>query len=470
MGQSPKTEDVMLPILKILKNRRELNYWEMTDRTMVHFGLSKRRYTTAWNSMHHLATLAKRNMLHAGLLQKKQGLFHISNLGLQVLKQRPEKIDHVFLRKFRMNVFPNIPTNTINDKHGDKIARLNNLITRTRGIVMSRQKGAYMSEIRMILGISQEEMSGISERVIRIDGISKRDIRYKGMLLDILFAYSDGTKKTGRIRARPKQHLEAITRQMVRRHKTEKMRVKKHLREELTAEFVKSRSMKKIFSNHPDLAREKIILHVRTNLRLPKRLRQLEQKGAIHPDPDWSLYIALFAVNHYGWDKGKNADHVIWLAQQLAEQMRQFVNTRRKTDFEDSTEMYSDSITTATAVWIATAELHMQYGVDKYFSNKQIVDKTRDLGLLDISYATIAAHVTDHCVANIPATLGNHRKLYRISYGKYRLYRNGDYHNPERRHAEVEPRVANMPNEYRHVLDWYHKTYCKVNPSVKFAI
>ncbi len=115
-----------------------------------------------------------------------------------------------------------------------------------------------------------------------------------------------------------------ITRLVVLEHWANEEELVKELRQRLTKEFVGLRSMAKLMENNPDIPKETAKCHARTSLRLPDELRKIENEGGgLHPDPECSLQIALFAVNHYDWDGSEeNRDEVTRMAQSISKYMQ----------------------------------------------------------------------------------------------------------------------------------------------------
>ena len=85
----------------------------------------------------------------------------------------------------------------------------------------------------------------------------------------------------------------------------------KKLRRRLTEEYMECRSMAQVIRNNPGLRERAVWKHVRTSMRLPERLRELENRGDLHPDPDKSLRIALFAADHYRWDGDEDTEEAV---------------------------------------------------------------------------------------------------------------------------------------------------------------
>jgi len=119
------------------------------------------------------------------------------------------------------------------------------------------------------------------------------------------------------------------------------------------------------------------------------------------------------------------------------------------------------SLTTANAVWIATALLHSENDENKTFACKEIFQKVRDQNLVQTEDVTVFAHISTHCVANTKPWPNVHRKLLRVATGRYRLYKPGDDFHPSRKNGQSAPLADEVPPKYRNLIDWYHNEYCK---------
>ena len=99
----PTFEDVMLPLLEFLSNSSERNYSEVTDYLSSHFKLTpemlKMEKPSGGNYFYNKIGWAKTYLVRAGILHKKNKIFQISALGLDILKENPSRIDRVFLRE-----------------------------------------------------------------------------------------------------------------------------------------------------------------------------------------------------------------------------------------------------------------------------------------------------------------------------------------------------------------------------------
>ena len=112
----PAYDDFMLPLLEFLSDSKEHGYTEVVDYFIKFFKItdeeSKMEKESGGTLLYNRLGWAKTYLTKAGLLEKKSGSFLISTVGLDVLKQKPEKIDKKFLRRFdSFLVFQNIKSN-----------------------------------------------------------------------------------------------------------------------------------------------------------------------------------------------------------------------------------------------------------------------------------------------------------------------------------------------------------------------
>ena len=115
--------------------------------------------------------------------------------------------------------------------------------------------------------------------------------------------------------------------------------------------------------------------------------------------------------------------------------------------------------TVPVAVWVATATLHFDEGIDKEFPVQKIHDKVVEQGIYGKkSKKTIDSNITLYCVANTEPW-SQHRKLYRARPATYRLYRPGDDAHGARR-GPIAPDPDELPDAYKHLLAWYADEYC----------
>ncbi len=487
----PTFENIMLPLLEFLSDSHKRDYSEVTNYLASYFKLTQKslkiQKPSGGSYFYNKIGWAKTYLTRAGVLQKKAKVFQISTLGLDVLKQKPPRIDRAFLHRLSENALhesesdkkhsqnQNIHT-AQEPSHEEYMNRLNCLIDKMLRLVKSSQSGAYMSDIRMLLDISQEEMSGVTTRLIRIDGVSKKEIVHDGMLKDILFRYDEPVDDIESNDIAQNEYIEqtsvqttdsidVIAQQMIDQYYANR-KLDKSLQHSLTMEYLKSRSIESVIENHPDLSEKDIRRHVRTPLRLPDELRVLNETG-LHPDPKYSLYIALFATDHYQWNGEKDVEeNVIHMAKLLSRYVMS-LNKSPSGKYEKSQDgIKGGTLSTAIAVWIAVATLHKEHGMDTVFSKQLITDKMIQQKLCNVSYKTISVHISSHCVANAPTTMSAvHRKLYRVGPGAYRLYKRGESCHPTRERCKIAPLPIQMSDEYKDLRRWYDEEYCRANDS-----
>ena len=272
-------------------------------------------------------------------------------------------------------------------------------------------------------------------------------------------------KKIVKADIKNEDNIDIIAQQMIDNY-SKRNKLDKNLQRNLTNEYLESRSIKSIIKNHPDIPKANILQHLKTPLRLPKRLKELNETG-LHSDPKYSLHIALFATDYYEWDSrgGDTEDKVVDLAKTLAVH----VNTnmpKNKQQMTKSSNVDGYGLSAAIATWIAVALLHKEHGMNAIFSRDNIIEKTIEKKLCNVSWKTLSDHVSGYCVANSPTTTSSaHRKTYRVASGVYRLYRRGEPHHPTRLHCKIAPLPVQLPDEYKDLRRWYDEEYCKANIS-----
>ena len=116
-------------------------------------------------------------------------------------------------------------------------------------------------------------------------------------------------------------------------------------------------------------------------------------------------------------------------------------------------------VTLPTAVWIATATLHRDHGADELFTPEEIVDKVDNKRVYNKQ--SLQTTISSVCVANTSAYSTNHRMLYRVKPGKYRLYHNGDDYHKSRKGGITCPRAKDIPSKYKDLVKWYKEIYNK---------
>lgn len=117
------------------------------------------------------------------------------------------------------------------------------------------------------------------------------------------------------------------------------------------------------------------------------------------------------------------------------------------------------TIRVADEVWIATALLHREHPEREDFSISEIVERAEREMLAKPLRPGVRVHVTVHCVAGLAPNPGRYCMLHATTSGRRRLWRAGDPIHPERVGAKVVPAAEEIPEAYRHLLDWYRSEY-----------
>ena len=113
----------------------------------------------------------------------------------------------------------------------------------------------------------------------------------------------------------------------------------------------------------------------------------------------------------------------------------------------------------ADRIWIAVALLHQEMPVREDFSREEIRGKLRETGLMDgLKPQSVAAHLKEHLVANVPPSSTKYRMLYETRPGNLRLFRPGDKIDRGRESLNPSkhvPKRDELPLHYLPLLDWY---------------
>lgn len=100
----PTFEEIMLPLLTYLSDNEERRYSEIMEYLSKHFKLNPEdleiEKSSGGNLFYNRIGWAKDYLTRAGVLEKKTGKFQITQRGLEIVKQKPKKIDKKFLLQF----------------------------------------------------------------------------------------------------------------------------------------------------------------------------------------------------------------------------------------------------------------------------------------------------------------------------------------------------------------------------------
>ena len=354
-------------------------------------------------------------------------------------------------------------------------ANPNRLATEALRMIKPSLDGACAKDLNTPPNTSQEEAHNMTARLKGAAGEAKAKTQCGKGPLDFPSArrrpkveteYEPSTKSVERrvaSNAGTKNNPDELVKMVLDEYRTSKI-TDRSLQRELTKEYLHVRSIRLVMERHQDIPKEEIKRHIRTPLRLPEKLRKRNEEG-LHADPQLSLQIALSAVNLYDWDTGDDGEEALQTAERISMRL---IAEGRSGEAKTSDRMHRKSVALAkdpvpapTAVWIAVAALHREYGTKATFSTGRIIEKIKEQDLCNVSDTTIVAHVSSHCVANSPATNKYaHRKTYRVGHGRYKLYKRGDPYHRTRESCNIAPLPFQLPVGYRDLRRWYDKEYC----------
>ncbi len=221
-----------------------------------------------------------------------------------------------------------IDTNTINQLISDALV-----------IIRKDSTGIYEDVLRNELNISENEFKQILPKLLRLegmveesedwgDGISKKILR--SIKIIEKSTPTKIKKETVKKNTESKQDKEIkdITYKMVAEHVRWKYNIDKKLKIELIDSYLKHKSMKKVYDEFSIHTKQKIRIHLTTDIRLPPKLKEIE-KGGLHSNPSCSTTIALYTTDYYDWENNpsdENEEKIIDLAKSISNYLRSDIN------------------------------------------------------------------------------------------------------------------------------------------------
>ena len=109
--------------------------------------------------------------------------------------------------------------------------------------------------------------------------------------------------------------------------------------------------------------------------------------------------------------------------------------------------------------WIATALLQRENPERESFTKDEILERAYQLHPGVPCRPGVAIHISQHCLANARPNPARYRMLYRTRDGRYRLFRESDDYHPQRQKGPMTPKSADLPDDCKSLLDWYHREY-----------
>lgn len=117
------------------------------------------------------------------------------------------------------------------------------------------------------------------------------------------------------------------------------------------------------------------------------------------------------------------------------------------------------SLKVADETWIAAALLHRENPSRQDFTVQEIVNRAAREAITGELRPGVYVHALQHCVANRLPNPARYRMLFATGKTTRRLFRPGDAYHPARDGSKVVPAKEDIPEEYRHLVDWYLTEY-----------
>ena len=119
-----------------------------------------------------------------------------------------------------------------------------------------------------------------------------------------------------------------------------------------------------------------------------------------------------------------------------------------------------EEVRVADEAWVSLALLHRRNPDRQSFSAREILDCAIQEKIHPEARPGLQAHIYLHNVANAPPNSARYRMFYRLADGTFRLFRPRDDHHPDRL-GKTRPQAPDLPAEYRELVDWYEREYCR---------
>ena len=244
--------------------------------------------------------------------------------------------------------------NKVEKINQNNLEEINQLISEALIIIRKNAPGVYITALSRELNISKYELDELIPRLLRIEDIIKEVEMVDGVSRTIIRSTNESsslTKNADKIRneirdiendaknriekeniqkhssqtkesSSHNDEIKDITQKMVAEHVRWKYNIHKKLKIELIDSYLKHKSMKKVYNEFSIYTKQKIRLHLVTNMRLPPKLKEIEQSGGLHSDPTCSITIALYAVDYYNWDGDGDENKIIELAKFISKYLQ----------------------------------------------------------------------------------------------------------------------------------------------------
>ncbi len=186
----PKQSEIILPILQICGDNKPHSADELTGKIADKFKLEdKARNLILRRNETVLKNKVRWSMFElrkAGLVTSNRGPITITKMGHAILKKNPARLDGKFLSK---NSLYETSSKKKDNNASTGMDQMNKLITAALHMIKAGAEGVYLSDLKRTLKISDADKVKLLPRLARIKGISTKELRDKGELLDILLKY-----------------------------------------------------------------------------------------------------------------------------------------------------------------------------------------------------------------------------------------------------------------------------------------
>jgi hypothetical protein len=246
----------------------------------------------------------------------------------------------IFLRQELMHETQKNNANNVNEEEPKNkiknIEEINQLIFEALIIIGENSSGIHTSTLSKKLGVTKQEFKELSHRLLRIEDviIKKGEGSPRIFLRSKLGTYdkrrnenetveNNDSKILKKKESGMDEEIKKIVQKMIAEHIHWKTNINKDLKIKLINIFLKDNSILAIYKEFPIYTKQKIRVHLTTDLRLPTKLKELENSGSLHYNPICSITIALYATDYFNWDgEEENIKKIIELAKSISNYLK----------------------------------------------------------------------------------------------------------------------------------------------------
>ena len=223
-------------------------------------------------------------------------------------------------------------------------AEINNWITYALILIRSRPNGILQNEIQKLLSISNENIEELIPKLLRIEDILSEEIRREGILINRILKPSNNYQKPStskkvkevihekveNVLSKSNDEIKNVTFKMITEYIYWKNNISKKFKIELIDSYLKYKSISKVYEKFSSHTKQRIRLHLVTDLRLPPKLKTIENSGGLHSNPTCSIVIALYATDYFNWDgEDEKVEKIIELARAISNYLQSDSNLNK---------------------------------------------------------------------------------------------------------------------------------------------